>query len=138
MLVPQKDLPSRHGPSFPFRILATITITSMLPFFLAADFLIWFYQTIYFGINKIPKMKRSTYVVLERYKLGRLTVIQKWSCGYCEYANGIILWLKAVANQTEIYSCAIKYSHPLPGQEYQAKFYDQETFADEKGQEKTV
>lgn len=36
--------------------------------------------------------------------------------------------MKALANQTETYSCAIKYSHGYPGLEYQENFYAQVPF----------
>ncbi len=128
ILVPQKDL---HPPPKTFlllRILASLTINIMFFFFLLTDVVIWFYQEIYFGIQDIPRVKRSEYVVISRYKLEGLTLAQQWSCGYCEYANGIIRLLLAVANQTEIYSCAIRYPQRLPNQEYQSQFYDQATF----------
>ncbi|CAN5190072.1 hypothetical protein BH09PAT1_BH09PAT1_8530 [soil metagenome] len=127
-LIPQADLPPRPTTSLPLQVISMFTITSMLVFLILADVLIHIYQAIYFRINAIPQIKRNNYVKMGRYKLAKLTLMQKWSCAYCEYANGIILWLKAVANQTEIYSCAIKYSYPLPGQDYQTHFYEQNTF----------
>ena len=129
LLVPQKHLHPKLKINFLLGIVASFTITFMFFFFVLADVVIWLYQAIYFSINEIPKIKRSTYVIIKRHRLEKLNWAQKWSCAYCEYANGIILWLKAVANQTEIYSCAIKHTHRLPGQEYRADFYEQSEFA---------
>jgi hypothetical protein len=127
-LIPQQNLPTRKKKFFLLKPITRITITLMLPFFIMADIVAWFYQEIYFGLEDIPKIKRSNYIKVTRHRLKGLTPMQKWSCGYCEYANGVIAWIKAIVNQTEIYSCAIKYSHHYPGQEYQEKFYDQDAF----------
>lgn len=128
MLVPQKDLHARPKTFLPLRILAGLIVNSLFFFFLLTDTIIWLYQEIYFGIKDIPKLKRGDYVVINQRKLEGLMLGQKWSCGYCEYANGVIRLLLAVANQTEIYSCAIKYSQRFPNQEYQSKFYDPTLF----------
>jgi len=132
MLVPQKGVSSNYRNSSLLRVIANIVINSMILLILSADVIVWLYQQIYFTIAGIPKIKRSEYIKISRHKLPGLTVIQKWSCWYCEYTNSVIAWVKAVANQTEIYSCAIKYSHEYPGQEYQQKFYSQKEFESEK------
>lgn len=128
ILVPQHNVHPRRTTFLPFIILANVTITSMLFFIVLMDIVSWCYQEIYFSISGIPKIKRSTYVVMTRHTLQSLTLLQKWSCWYCEYTNGVITWMKALANQTETYSCAIKYSHGYPGLEYQENFYEQEPF----------
>jgi hypothetical protein len=126
MLVPQKGLKANFNKNIFLRIIANATITSMIFFVVIADIVAWIYQEIYFGIAEIPKVPRRDFVVMTRHKLPGLTPIQRWSCWYCEYVNSVVAWIKALANQTEIYSCAIKYSHKHPGQEYQEKFYEQE------------
>ena len=132
MLVPQKELVEPSKRIFPLRIIAYLTINSMIFFVLWVDLVTWLYQLIYFTLADIPKIRRAEYVIITRHKLPKLTPIQRWSCGYCEYVNGVIAWMKAVANQTEIYSCAIKYTHETPGQEYQEKFYEPAEFAEKK------
>lgn len=113
----------------PLQMLAAfLSIHSMLPLFILADVMTQMYQAVYFRIMEIPVIPRSKYVQPKRHKLGGLSRIQKWSCWYCEYVNGVIAWMKEVANQTELYSCAIKYSHEFPGQGYQKDFYDQSEF----------
>jgi hypothetical protein len=131
-LVPQKNIASNGKRFFLLQFIANVVITSMVLFIVFADIVVWLYQEIYFTISLIPKIKREHYVVMTRQNLKKLSPIQKWSCWYCEYTNGVIAWMKAVANQTEIYSCAIKYSHQFPGQEYQENFYDQDEFDSEK------
>jgi hypothetical protein len=93
------------------------------PYFLL-DLAILQYQAIYFEITGIPKLKRSDYVIFDRAKLSKLNFGQKVNCVYCEYVNGMSAYAKAIANQTEIYSCAIKHHTMAEGQEHQKEFFD--------------
>jgi len=105
-----------------FKLIGMLMIWSAIgPIFLA-DIYATIYQEIYFTIQGIPKIKRSNYVKLDRWELSKLSIGQKLSCIYCSYANGIIAWIKAIINQTETYSCAIKHQYKMPGQEHQADF----------------
>jgi hypothetical protein len=77
---------------------------------------------------EIPLIERKRYVILDRFRLGKLSIWQRINCLYCEYANGIVGYSKAVVNQMELYSCAIKHvAHPL-GQEHQKDFFDRKDF----------
>lgn len=126
-LVPQKNLHVHH-PNYLTGMIAFIVIWSVLPSLMWVDLVITLYQQIYFSIMKIPQIDRRKFIKIERYRLGKLNVLQKASCAYCEYANGLTSYAKAIANQTEIYSCAIKYPHHFPGQEYQKHFYPEKKF----------
>lgn len=92
------------------------------------DIFMWQFQNIYFRICDIPLLERRKYVILDRYKLGKLTFWQKFNCLYCEYANGVVAYTKAVVNQMELYSCAIKHAHHPLGQEHQEHFFEREKF----------
>ena len=92
------------------------------------DIFLWQFQNIYFRIYDIPILKRSQYIILDRYKLGKLSFWQRLNCLYCEYANGLVAFAKAVVNQMELYSCAIKHTHIPPGQEHQKVFFDRDKF----------
>src|SRR5690606_30221117 len=74
-----------------------------------ADILIYFYQICYFGAFYIPKINRKEYVIFDRGKLDKLDWYEKFNCTYCSYVNGVVNYARAVAIQTEIYSCAIKH-----------------------------
>jgi len=92
------------------------------------DVFLWQFQQIYFRTMQIPLIQRHKYVILDRYKLGKLSYAQRFNCLYCEYANGLVAYAKAVVNQMELYSCAIKHElHPL-GQEHQKNFFERERF----------
>ncbi len=71
------------------------------------------YQTICFPIYKIPRVKRSDYVILDRYNLFYLNRAEKINCLYCEYFNGVISYVKEIAARTEQFWCPIKHSQAL-------------------------
>lgn len=133
VLIPKKGVSIYPGSIFylPLQSFSFLVINSMIFLVVVVDLATWLYQEIYFTINDIPKIKRSQYVIMTRHKLKGLNASQKWSCWYCEYVNSVVAWVKAVTNQTEIYSCGIKYSHHFPGQQYQEDFYEQEQFAEQ-------
>src|SRR3990172_1910072 len=88
--------------------VAALAIYSMIVPLLLTDLSITIYQFIFFGVHRIPKISLGEYMVFDRGHLSKLNLWQKINCVYCEYANGIVNWARAVAAQTEIYSCAIK------------------------------
>ncbi len=92
------------------------------------DIFLYQFQNIYFRIFEIPFIERKQYIVLDRYKLARLTFWQKFNCLYCEYANGLVAYAKAVVNQMELYSCAIKHVHQPLGQEHHRDFFERKDF----------
>ncbi len=105
-------------------IIAGLSIYIMIIPIVILDVFLWQYQLIYFSILKIPKIKRDKYVIVDRHKLGKLSWFQKLNCIYCGYVNGMTAYAKAVANQTEIYSCAIKHESKAGGQEHQREFFE--------------
>ena len=68
------------------------------------------YQFICFPVYKIPKVKRSEYIVMDRHALKYLNVIEKLNCMYCGYFNGLIDYVQEVAARTEQYWCPIKHA----------------------------
>ena len=123
-IIPQKDKKIGLPQNPILMLLAATAIYSMIIPTAIIDLSTVIYQEIYFGIMNIPKIKRSEYLVFDRQKLAQLTAMQKLGCVYCSYVNGILAWCKAVANQTETYSCAIKHLATKEGQEHQQDFYE--------------
>lgn len=109
--------------------LGVIAIYSMIIPIVVLDIWVNLYQHIYFSALGIPKIRKRNYVVIERWDLKKLTFWQKVNCVYCEYANGILAYAKAVGNQTEIYSCAIRHHHALKGHEHEREFYSEKKFS---------
>lgn len=98
-----------------FPVLAVFTIPfiwSMMIPALLVDIFVTIYQSVCFPIYKIPKVKRSDYVVIDRYNLFYLDKVEKINCWYCEYFNGVIGYTREIAARTEQFWCPIKHSKP--------------------------
>ncbi|RJQ16755.1 hypothetical protein C4573_01680 [Candidatus Woesearchaeota archaeon] len=127
-IIPQKGKRLRNGNIFTVIISTFSAYICLFPLMLADIFARQF-QFVYFGLHDIPKIKRSDYFAMDRQLLSKLTFFQKMNCMYCEYANGVVAYIKAVVNQMEIYSCAIKHVHQPEGHEHQHDFYDRKKFS---------
>ncbi len=108
--------------------LAIISIYSMIIPIVILDISMTIYQWMYFTAMGIPKIKKNQFVVMERWDLNKLSNWQKLNCVYCEYVNGILAFAKAVGNQTEVYSCAIRHNHALKDHGYEKQFYPEKKF----------
>ncbi len=99
-----------------FPVLAVFTIpfiwAMIIPAFIV-DIFSTIYQAVCFPIYKIPKVKRSDYVIVDRYNLFYLDRVEKVNCWYCEYFNGVITYVREIAARTEQYWCPIKHSKGL-------------------------
>ena len=71
------------------------------------------YQFICFPVYKIPKVKRSDYIVIDRHALHYLNAIEKINCVYCGYFNGLIAYVQEIAARTEQYWCPIKHARKI-------------------------
>lgn len=100
--------------SFPLLVILTIPFiwSMIIPIFIV-DLLVTIYQWVCFPIYKIPKVKRSDYVIIDRYKLFYLDRVEKVNCWYCEYFNGVIAYVREVAARTEQFWCPIKHYKSL-------------------------
>jgi hypothetical protein len=82
---------------------------------LMLDLFVSFYQWSCFPIYGVAKVRRSDYFVYDRRHLGYLNFIEKFHCTYCEYANGLIAYLREIVGRTEQYFCPIKHAHKILG-----------------------
>ena len=57
---------------------------------LCMDLTATIYQATCFPVYKIPKVKRSEHVVIDRHALRYLNPIEKLNCVYCGYFNGMV------------------------------------------------
>ncbi len=93
--------------------------------FLLMDLFVSLYQAVCFPIYRIPRVKRSDYIVFDREDLPYLNLIEKFNCFYCSYSNGVAAYTREVAARTEQYWCPIKYARRIKGaHERYPNFFD--------------
>jgi hypothetical protein len=78
--------------------------------FLIMDLFVTIYQAICFPVYRIPKVRRSDYLVFDREDLPYLNAIEKFNCFYRSYGNGVAAYTREVAARTEQYWCPIKHA----------------------------
>lgn len=81
--------------------------------FLLMDLFVTLYQAVCFPIYRIPKVRRSDYLVFDREDLPYLNIIEKFNCFYCSYGNGVAAYTREVAARTEQYWCPIKHARRI-------------------------
>jgi hypothetical protein len=119
---------SIRKPNFILYIISGLSCYITIVPLILTDFFTMQFQFFYFGIYGIPKVKRKPYFVIDRHLLRQLKWRDKFNCVFCGYANGVVAWSKAVVNQMEIYSCAIKHLKTPPGQKHHTQFYPRKKF----------
>ncbi|HJV28214.1 MAG TPA: hypothetical protein VJ673_21235 [Aromatoleum sp.] len=93
--------------------------------FLLMDLFVTVYQAICFPVYRIPKVRRTDYMVFDRGDLPYLNIIEKFNCFYCSYGNGVAAYTREVAARTEQYWCPIKHARRVRGaHERYPEFFD--------------
>ena len=98
--------------SLPAILTAPVIYAGWIPFLLM-DLFVTVYQAICFPVYRIPKVKRSDYLVFDREDLPYLNAIEKFNCFYCSYGNGVAAYTREVAARTEQYWCPIKHARRI-------------------------
>jgi hypothetical protein len=93
--------------------------------FVMLDVFLFVYQSVCFPLYRIPKVRRSNYVVVDRHHLGYLNVIEKMNCMFCGYVDGLLSYTRQIVSRTEMYWCPIKHARKVldPHRRY-ARFTD--------------
>ncbi len=105
-------------------ITAPVIYIGWIPFLLM-DLFVTVYQTVCFPVYRIPKVKRSDYLVFDREDLPYLNIIEKFNCFYCSYGNGVAAYTREVAARTEQYWCPIKHARRIKAaHERYPRFFD--------------
>jgi len=105
-------------------LTAPVIYAGWIPFLLM-DFFVTLYQAICFPVYRIPKVKRSEYIVFDREDLPYLNAIEKFNCFYCSYGNGVAAYTREVAARTEQYWCPIKHARRIKAaHDHYPKFFD--------------
>ena len=93
-------------------LTAPVIYAGWVPFALM-DLFVTLYQWICFPVYRIPRVRRSEYVVFDRADLPYLNLIEKFNCLYCSYGNGVAAYTREVAARTEQYWCPIKHARRI-------------------------
>lgn len=96
--------------SDPRNVLSTPFIYAMFIPVAILDAFLFAYQWICFPLYRMPKVRRSDYVVLDRHNLGYLNGIEKLNCLFCGYTDGVLAYARQVLSRTETYWCPIKHA----------------------------
>jgi hypothetical protein len=99
----------------PQNLLTGPIIYAMIVPLLMLDLFVSVYQWSCFPIYGITKVRRGDYIVFDRHQLGYLNAIERFHCTYCEYANGLIGYLREIIARTEQYFCPIKHARKILG-----------------------
>ncbi len=90
-------------------ITAPVIYSLVLPLLLL-DGWASFYQAVCFRAYRIPRVRRSDYILFDRRHLSYLNWIETINCLYCAYANGVIAYVREIGSRTEQYWCPIKHA----------------------------
>ena len=93
--------------------IAAPLIYLALPLLAVLDLFLFGYQALVFPAYRIPKARRSDYIVLDRGDLPYLNGFEKVACVYCGYANGLASYFREIAARTEQYFCPIKHARKV-------------------------
>ncbi len=106
--------------SYEFLTRAKLSYFITIPFILMMvlptillDIFATLYQVVNFPAYKIPKVKRSKYVVIDRHHLSYLNFMEKFFCLYCGYVNGVIHYVAEIGSRTEEFWCPIKHNKKI-------------------------
>lgn len=126
-------LPLRYLWSAPFVYGMLIPIALL-------DISLAIYQTVCFRLWRLPRIRRSDYVIIDRHHLAYLNGFEKLNCIYCGYANGVFAFARELAALTEYFWCPIKHASKIhqPHDQYHrfVAFGDLETWKDHPSRKK--
>lgn len=112
-------------------ILSAPVIYSLVIPLAIADVWVSAYQAICFRVYGIARVQRRDYIAFDRDRLAYLNVIERLNCAYCDYANGLIAYVREVASRTEQYWCPIK--HAVKVSDPHRRYYEFLEFGDAEG-----
>ena len=94
------------------------------------------YQAICFRAYRIPRVTRSTYILLDRRHLAYLNWIEVLNCLFCGYANGVFAYVREIGGRTEQFWCPIK--HALKISDPHQRYYEFLEYGDADGYRKRL
>lgn len=94
-------------------VVSAPLIYAMIVPLVCLDIFLFIYQSICFPLYRIPKVKRSNFIILDRHNLGYLNSIEKLNCMYCGYVDGLLAYSRQILSRTETYWCPIKHARKV-------------------------
>jgi hypothetical protein len=79
--------------------------------FVILDICLELYHRVCFPLYRLPLIKRSNYIAIDRHRLSYLGFFGKIFCAYCGYGNGLLAYASAIAAATEGYFCSIRHEN---------------------------
>lgn len=93
---------------------APLVYGMILPF-ACLDAWLFAYQAVCFRLYRIPAVRRSDYISIDRRHLAYLNIVERFNCIYCGYTNGLLAFSAEIAARTEQYWCPIKHARKVLG-----------------------
>ena len=90
-------------------LISTPFIWSVLVPLLFLDIVVEVYHHVCFSLYGLEIVDRKKYIKIDRHKLEYLSFLEKISCAYCGYANGLVNYTVEIGARTEEYWCGIKH-----------------------------
>lgn len=87
------------------------------------DLFLFMYQQTAMRLYRIPLVKRSDYITLERKHLDYLNWVEKLNCIYCSYVNWLFAYAVEIAWKTEKYWCPIKHAKKMTSSHNWEKYF---------------
>ena len=87
------------------------------------DLFLFMYQQTAMRLYRIPLVKRSDYITLERKHLDYLNWVEKLNCIYCSYVNWLFAYAVEIAWRTEKYWCPIKHAKKMASTHNWEKYF---------------
>jgi hypothetical protein len=106
----RQSIPRFLRESSPVNLLTAPIVYSMIVPIALLDLWITLFQTVCFRAYGIARVRRSTYILIDRQHLAYLNTIEKLNCVYCGYANGVFAYVREIAGRTEQYWCPIRHA----------------------------
>ena len=132
----KQSIPAFLRQSNPLSLLSAPVIYSLIVPIALLDLWITIYQQVCFRLYGIARVRRSSYIVIDRQHLAYLNVIEKVNCVYCGYGNGVFSYAREVAARTEQYWCPIRHAkRVLAPHTHYAEFID---YGDAEGYRKQL
>ena len=118
----KQGLPGWLLDSSPANVLSIPLLYGLFVPMVLMDLCLTLYQWLCFPLYRIGRVKRSNYIVIDRYHLRHLNSIEKLNCIYCGYANGLVAYAREIAARTEQFWCPIKHASRI--RDRHARYHD--------------